>query len=114
MPALQPGAGATVKLSQPFAVPGLLEISCKLASEDDLVPDNSSRLLLEVTRAVPILLVEGEPRTDPIQSDTQYFLAALGCSGAAKAGSPPNSVFEPKMINYQQLRGEAFRFSKHT
>jgi hypothetical protein len=103
VPALQPGVGTTLRLSQPFATSGLVEVSCRLVGEDDLPPDDSSRLLLEVTRAVPILLVEGEPQTDPSLSDTRYFLAALGY----RVGLPKSAaVFQPKLISYQNLRRE--------
>jgi len=49
--------------------------------------------------------VEGEPQTDPVQSDTQYFLAALGYTDESKEFAPA-SIFQPKVIGYQQLRGE--------
>ena len=114
VPALEPGADTTLKLSQPFATPGVVEVTCKLAGQDELPPDDSSRFLLEVTRAVPILLVRGEPKSDPVQSDTAYFLAALGYhegaqSVAATAGAVPQeplaatSAFQPRIIGYQQL-----------
>lgn len=106
VPSLQPGVGTAVSLSQPFATPGLLDISCRLAGQDDLPPDNSARFLLDVTQAVPILLVEGEPQTDPVQSDSRYFLAALGYSGDAKEPAPSASIFRPKLINYERLRAE--------
>jgi hypothetical protein len=105
VPLLQPGVGTTISLSQPFVTAGLIDLSCHLAAEDDLPADNSSRFLLEVSRTVPILVVEGEPQTDPVQSDTQYFIAALGYAGESKE-SAPASIFQPKVIGYQQLRGE--------
>jgi hypothetical protein len=106
VPALEPGAGTTVSLSQPFATPGLFDVACRLNSPDDLAPDNSAHFLLEVTRSIPILLVEGEPQSDPMQSDTRYFLAALGYDGEGKESSPSASVFRPKLINYERLRAE--------
>jgi len=65
------------------------------------------RFLLEVTQAVPILLVEGEPQSDPDQSDSRYFLAALGYSEDAKEALPSASIFRPKLINYERLSAEA-------
>jgi hypothetical protein len=106
VPALQPGVGTTVSLSQPFLTPGLFDVACRLGSPDDLAPDNSARFLLEVTQAVPILLVEGEPQADPMQSDTRYFLAALGYDEEAKESTPSASIFRPKLINYERLRAE--------
>ncbi len=102
---LQPGAGTTVNLSPAFATPSLVDLSCHLVAEDDLPPDNSARFLLEVTEAVPILVVEGEPQSDPVQSDTHYLLAALDYAGESRARAPA-SVFQPKVIGYQQLPSE--------
>jgi hypothetical protein len=103
----------TLKLSQPFATSGVVEIACQLAGQDELPPDNSSRFLLDVTRAVPILLVGGEPKSDPVQSDTAYFLAALGydegaqsaahAEGAVPRGPLATSAFQLRTIDYQQL-----------
>jgi hypothetical protein len=106
VPALEPGAGTTVSLSQPFATPGLFEIACHLGGQDDLAPDNSARFLLEVTQSIPILLVEGEPQSDPVQSDTRYFLAALGYDAESKEAAASASVFRPKLISYERLRAE--------
>jgi hypothetical protein len=105
VPALQPGASTTVSLSQPFAAPGLVDVSCRLSTADDLPPDDSARFLLDVTQSVPILLVEGEPPSDPAQSDTRFFMAALGY-GDAKEPGPAASIFRPKVISYGKLRDE--------
>jgi len=104
IPSLQPGAGTTVRMSQPFADPGVVEISCKLTAQDDLSADDGSAVLVEVTRAVKVLLVEGEPRTDPVQSETQCFLAALGHRDNSTQLSA--SAFQPKMIDYHRLPAE--------
>jgi hypothetical protein len=106
VPPLLPGVGTTVSLSQPFVTPGRIEVSCHLAAPDDLAPDNFARFLLEVTQSVPILLVGGEPQSDPLQSDTRYFLAALGYNEEAKEAAPSSAIFRPKLIDYQHLRAE--------
>jgi hypothetical protein len=105
IPALEPGAGTTLRLSQPFTTPGVVEITCKLAGQDDLALDDSSAFLLEVTRAAPILVVEGETRSDPVQSDKEYFLTALGY-GEGTNESLASSAFQPRTIDYQQLANE--------
>ena len=109
VPALDPGAETTVTLSQPFANPGLVDISCQLTGHDDLSLDDSARFLLSVTESAPILVVEGESHFDPLQSDSAYFLSALGwqASGAtATKTASLASIFRPKLINYQKLDGE--------
>jgi hypothetical protein len=106
VPALEAGAGTTVSLSQPFTTPGLIDVSCHLAGQDDLPPDDSARFLLEVTQSVPILLVEGEPAADPAQSDSRYFMAALGYGEEAKEPGPAASIFRPKLVSYGRLNTE--------
>jgi len=51
-----------------------------------------------------VLLVEGEPRTDPVQSETQCFLAALGYR--ENSTEPSASAFQPRIINYHALPAE--------
>jgi hypothetical protein len=107
---LGPGAETTVTLSQPFANPGLLDISCKLPGEDDLSLDDSGHFLLDVSESIPILVVEGESQSDPLQSDSAYFLAALGLSNTNQSGSRPagiGSIFLPKLISYQNFASES-------
>jgi hypothetical protein len=106
IPTLAPGASTTVTLSQPFMAAGLCGIECRLASQDDLEPDNSADFLLEVTREIPILIIEGEPESDPAQSDTRYFMAALGYDNECKLSTTAPSLFQPKLINYEQLPKE--------
>lgn len=105
IPALDPGAGTTVSLSQPFAAPGMVDVSCRLSAKDDLPPDNTARFLLDVTQSVPILVVEGEPQADPNESDTRFFLASLGYGESGEL-TPAASIFHPKLVNYEKLRDE--------
>ena len=104
IPALQPGVETTASLSQLFAAPGLQDISCAIAAQDDLPEDNSAQFLLEVAEAAPVLIVEGEPQMDAVQSDSQYFLAALGYDASARNAGSAASVFKPTLIDYQHLR----------
>jgi hypothetical protein len=96
-------------LSQPFPNPGLVDVSCQLTGHDDLSLDDSARFLLNVTESAPVLVVEGESHFDPLQSDSAYFLSALGWqpAGPAAAKTPSlASIFRPKLINYQKLDAE--------
>jgi hypothetical protein len=106
IPPLDAGAGTTVSISEPFGSIGLQDVTCRLADADDLAPDDSAHFLLEVVRSVPVLIVEGEPQADPIQSDTRYLLTALGGVEGANAERPAGSVFSPKVISYRRLRDE--------
>jgi len=104
IPPLQPGAGTTVSISQPFDSTGVVDISAHLADSDDLPPDDSAHFLLDVIKSVPVLIVEGEAQADPVQSDTRYLLTALGgIDRDAHDERPAGSVFEPKLISYQHL-----------
>jgi len=106
IPSLQPVAATTVKLSQPFTVSGVAEIFCALGGKDELAADDSGQVLIEVTEGVRVLIVEGESKTDPAQSDTQYFLAALGYHQGATQLPSSTSAFQPRTIDYQRLPAE--------
>src|SRR5207245_7605906 len=73
---------------------------------DGLDLDDSAGFLLEVTRGIPILAVEGEPKSDLVQSDSTCFLAALGYVGETKESLPAATVFQPKLVSYQRLANE--------
>ena len=110
VPALEPGAETTVTLSQPFSNPGLVDISCQLSGHDDLSLDDSARYLLNIADSAPILVVEGESHFDPLQSDSAYFLSALGWQASGESSvktSALASLFRPKLINYQKLDTES-------
>ncbi len=109
VPELDPGAETTVTLTQPFPNPGLVDVSCQLTTHDDLSLDDSARFLLNVTESSPILVVEGEPHFDPLQSDSAFFLSALGWQATgttATKNASLASIFRPKLINYQKLDAE--------
>ena len=109
VPALDAGAETSVTLSQPFPNPGLVDISCQLSGHDDLSLDDSARFLLNVTESAPILVVEGESHFDPLQSDSAYFLSALGWQASGDSATKTSalaSIFRPKLINYEKLGGE--------
>ncbi len=106
IPPLPAGSGTTVSISESFAGTGLQDISCRLADPDDLAPDDSAQFLLEVIKSIPVLIVEGEHQSDPIQSDTRFLLTALGGTNGAPEERPAGSVFRPKVIGYQHLRNE--------
>lgn len=106
IPALDPGAETSVTLSQPFPTAGLVDISCQLSGHDDLSLDDSARFLLNITESAPILVVEGESHFDPLQSDSAYFLSALGWKASGDSAvktSALASIFRPKLITYEQL-----------
>jgi hypothetical protein len=110
VPALDAGAETTVTLSQPFANPGVVDISCQLSGQDDLSLDDSARFLLNITESAPILVVEGESHFDPLQSDSAYLLSALGWQAGGDSAvktSALASLFRPKLINYEKLDREA-------
>ena len=109
VPSLDPGAETTVTLSQSFPNAGLVDISCQLSGHDDLSLDDSARFLLNVTESAPILVVEGESHFDPLQSDSAYFLSALGWQASGDTTTKTSalaSIFRPKLINYQKLDSE--------
>lgn len=70
------GADATFAFSPEFATPGdhLLEVRI---DDDPLMLDNRRRLAVPVREAVSVLLVDGSPKTEPFQAETDYLAQAL-------------------------------------
>jgi hypothetical protein len=104
IPSLEPGTDTTIRLSHSFATAGIAQVSCKLTGEDDLPADNGATMFVEVTPALRVLLVEGEPRTDPVQSASQCFLAALGYKD--KTNHSASSIFLVKIIDHHRFIAE--------
>lgn len=77
---LAPGGEANVEFEHRFEGTGSHLVRVTLDS-DDLPTDNVSEAVIVVTEAVPVLLVDGDPRPDPVQSETFFLNAALVATG---------------------------------
>ena len=77
VPAIEPGSDSTLSFDHAFSEPGVFQVSCKLDGSDVLAVDDQATAIVEVASGIPVLLVEGVPSDDPLESDSAYFVAAL-------------------------------------
>jgi len=103
--ALDPGEATTVRVEHSFDSPGVHQVNCRLNSGDDLDMDNEGRHIVEVVERVPILVVSGPPRADPLNTQTGYLMAALGYASVASQDEW-HSIFEPKVVDAQGFAHE--------
>ena len=102
LPALPPGAGHDVVWQHSFARPGVHAVTCRVNTDDDLPPDNSESLVIEVVDRVPVLLIEGSDGFAEMQQDAYLVRAALGQIEGAESADW-RAVFEPRTARPEEL-----------
>ena len=102
LPSLDPGESATVTISHVFDEPGVYTIACQIERADVLLPDSRGCAVIEVVNSVPVLIVDGSPRANPMDNQTGYLLAALG-GMPTETDADRTSVFVPKVIGPADL-----------
>ena len=88
---LSPGGEANVEFEHRFEAIGSHLVRVAL-DPDDLPTDNVSEAVIVVTEAVPVLLVDGDPRPNPVQSETFFIHAALAAAGNETPWVKPTTV----------------------
>ena len=88
---LAPGSEANVEFEHRFEVTGSHLVRVTL-DPDDLPTDNISEAVIVVAEAVPVLLVDGDPRPKPVQSETFFIHAALAATGNETPWVQPTTV----------------------
>ena len=77
------GGKAPLTFKTAIVAPGSHALTVRLAGGDDpLSADDESSRAVEVTAALPVLLVDGEPGREPLSSETDFLRAALAPAGA--------------------------------
>lgn len=76
LPPLAPGETAIVPLTALFQEPGLHHVSLRLPA-DDLSGDNQRWDVVDVRENLQLVLVDGEPSTEPFQGETDFLGLAL-------------------------------------
>jgi len=85
LPAIAPGETARVPLTATFQEPGLHRLEFKLPG-DDLPGDDRRWRVTAVRENLRMLLIDGEPSTDPLAGEVDFLALALGLGiGAAEA-----------------------------
>jgi von Willebrand factor type A domain/Aerotolerance regulator N-terminal len=80
---IPPGGEQPVSFKTSISQPGSHALTVRLTGVDDELPfDDESSRAIEVTAALPVLLVDGEPGLEPLSSETDFMRAALAPGGA--------------------------------
>lgn len=78
--ALSPDGEANVEFEHRFEAIGSHLVRVTLDA-DDLPTDNASDAVVIVTDALPVLIVDGDPRAESVQDETFFLRAALAAGG---------------------------------
>ena len=85
LPAIAPGETARIPLTATFQEPGLHRLDFKLPG-DDLPEDDHRWAVTSVREQLRMVLVDGEPSTDPLAGEVDFVALALSLGiGAAEA-----------------------------
>ncbi len=106
---LQPHATAQVLFSQAFDTPGSHVVEV-FADADPLKADNSYLASIPVRDKVPVILVNGDPSTEPLKGATDFAEIALQPFSAGKvemADLISTKVIKPEDVNAKALSGAA-------
>lgn len=76
LPSLAPGETAVVPLTATFQERGLHHVSLKLPA-DDLAGDNQRWDIVDVQEHLRILVIDGEPSSEPFQAESDFLGLAL-------------------------------------
>jgi len=93
VPEIRPGQTIEVLFENTFAREGAQALTVELAP-DALPIDNARAHAMPVVRAVQVLLVNGEPSTDPYEDETHLLRAALRPEGPYFSGNEVTIVEE--------------------
>ncbi len=99
VPEIAVGADATFAFSPTFSSPGDHLIEVRI-DDDPLMLDNRRRLAVPVREFLNVLLVDGQPKAEAFQAETDYLAQALNPE-AKSAGSP--SQIRTEIVNESQL-----------
>ena len=85
--AVRPGEAQPVAFNHAFAAPGDHLVEAQI-DDDPLKLDNRRALAVPVRESLSVLLVDGDPRSEPFASETAYLVEALN-PGEPSPGTPP-------------------------
>jgi hypothetical protein len=92
---LAPGASVEHAIPCTFRKPGHYGVTVELTGARDPLPgDDSFLLAVEVVSGTEVLLVNGEPSSDPLEGETDFLEQALAPGGEVPSGIVPSIVVE--------------------
>ncbi|QDU78476.1 hypothetical protein Pla110_01800 [Polystyrenella longa] len=106
IPSIEPGETAEVDFDYAATETGIVRVECSTPVKDDLKLDNRSERILSVVERIPLLIVSSAENVEPPSGGVRLILAALGQSSIAREIDHWKSVFEPRLIRWEDLEGE--------
>jgi hypothetical protein len=91
--AIEPNAAETVHFTHRFDAPGPHVISARIVRDDDLPADNVGVRVVDVLAKLPVLVVDGSPSTQPLESAASFLQLAM-----APGPSGPDYLIEPTVM----------------
>lgn len=99
------GEEAVVAFTHTLVTPGDHVVEVRL-DEDPLVVDDRRRLVIPTREVVQVLLVDGDAKAEPFQSETDYLAEALAPASAGASGlNEPVSAIRVEVVSESQLAG---------
>jgi hypothetical protein len=92
---LEPGEEKEVELYATFREKGPHRVQVSLKT-DDLAADNSRYLALDVREAIDVLVIDGEPKSEKWESETDFFVAALAPAEDSRIAR--ENIFRPRVL----------------
>ena len=85
-----PGAAETVRFDHLFGRSGLHVVTARVLAEDEMPADNTTVRVVEAIDKMPVLVIEGDPSTRPLDSAAAFIEVALAPAEEGPAeGTPP-------------------------
>ncbi|MBI4606819.1 MAG: BatA domain-containing protein [Planctomycetes bacterium] len=92
---LPPGPAMPFTVPVTFRSAGHHGVTVELTGNRDALPgDDAAHLAVEVVTAIEVLLVDGEPSSEPFAGETDFIAAALAPGGEVSSGLKPQVVVE--------------------
>jgi hypothetical protein len=101
--AIPAGGEFSIEFEHRFTAPGIHLISVVL-DRDNLPGDDRSDAAVEVTRALPVLVVDGAPAPDESQGETFFLKRALGLG-------VENALIKPQVVAVEQFTPDLLKNS---
>jgi len=102
VPALAKGEASSVSWTWSSSEPGVYAVSCRVAPDDQLPPDDDSSVIVEVVDRIPVLIVDAALDYRQRIPDAELFTATLGYDGATPHDGW-NAVFAPTLVTPDDL-----------
>ena len=99
------GGRTPLSFATTINAPGSHLLTVRLDGVDALPGDDESDIPIEVAPAIPVLLVDGEPSSQPLSGETDFLRAALAPTGD-ETPQVAARVITPEKLGADTLRGQ--------